>query len=256
MSDPIPRDPTPDELDRLIARHGPERVCEALGPFISPDRIARVESVLDARLTSLTTVVEDVYDPHNAAAAIRTGEAIGLQDFHAVEPGKRFSPASGITMGCHRWIDIHRWSSVASCAASLRERGFRLYATLPDAPVDLETVDVSTPVAIVFGNEHAGLTADAVAACDGAVSIAMHGFTQSFNLSVSVALAVSRLATRRREHIAARGDLDPARRAHLRARWLGLKVRNAVGIIERHVSGGTQAGVAPDPRSRDNDGVG
>jgi len=242
----------PDEFDRLIDRHGPALVCEALAPMLSPERVARIDRVLDARLVSLTTIVEDVYDPHNAAAAIRSCEAFGLQDFHAVEASNRFAPAGGITLGCHRWIDLHRWPTVSACAAALRAQGFALYATLPDAPYDVETVDVSRPVALVFGNEHAGLTADAIAACDGAVSIPMHGFTQSFNLSVSVALCLSRLAARRRAALGAAGDLPAERRARLRARWFALKIRGAEGVVDRHVSALTRHGVAPDPHSREN----
>jgi tRNA (guanosine-2'-O-)-methyltransferase len=228
-------------------------VCEALTPLMQPERIARIEAVLDARLATLTTLVEDVYDPHNAAAAIRSSEALGLQEFHAVEPDKKFAPAGGITLGCHKWIDIHRWTRTADCIASLQARGFRVYATLPGAPFDVENVDVSGPLALAFGNEHGGLTKEAIAACDGAVSIAMYGFTQSFNLSVSVALAQSRLSARRRAHLGGHGDLDPARRARLRARWFALKVRGAPGVVERFVSCRTQGAVAPGPQSREND---
>jgi tRNA (guanosine-2'-O-)-methyltransferase len=246
-----------DDLDRLIERHGPALICEALVPHMFPERIARIDDVLAARLASVAMIVEDVYDPHNAAAAIRSSEGLGMQEFHAVEHegGSRFAPTTGITLGCHRWIDIHRWTTVAACADTLRARGFRVYATLPGAPVDLETVDVSSPVALVFGNEHGGLTREAIAACDGGVSIAMHGFTQSFNLSVSVALAASRLTTRRRVHLGARGDLDEARKDWLRARWYALKIRGAEGIVERHVSSQTQPAVAPDPQPRNNDRV-
>src|SRR5687768_8111540 len=139
-----------DDLDQLIERHGPDLVCEALAPLLLPGRMARIDDVLAARLATVTMVVEDVYDPHNAAAAIRSSEALGIQDFHAVEHSQRFAPTEGITLGCHRWIDVHRWPTVTACAGSLRERGFRVYATLPGAPVDLETIDVSQPVALVF----------------------------------------------------------------------------------------------------------
>src|SRR5688500_12223664 len=100
-----------DDIDRLIALHGAATVCAALAPLLSDDRIARLEAVLAARLGSVVTVVEDVYDPHNAAAAIRSSEGLGLQEFHAVEAEHRFSATDGVTRGCHRWIDIHRWST-------------------------------------------------------------------------------------------------------------------------------------------------
>lgn len=234
-----------DALDRLIERHGPALVCQAVAPMLTAERIARIEAVLDARLVSLTTVLEDLYDPHNGAAAIRSTEALGLQEFHAIEPNERFAMNAGITRGCHRWIDLHRWPDAAAGIAALHARGFRVLATAPDAPVSIDTVDVSTPVAVLFGNEHAGVAAETLAACDGAIAIPMFGFTESFNLSVSVALVMSRLAARRRAHLGAPGDLPAARRAHLRARWHALKIRGALGVIERHVSDQTRPDVAP-----------
>jgi tRNA (guanosine-2'-O-)-methyltransferase len=85
----------------------------------------------------------------------------------------------------------------------------------------------------MFGNEHDGLSEAAVAACDGALGVPMFGFTESFNLSVTVALAMSRIAARRRAALGAPGDLDDARRRELRARWFALKIRGAPGILER-----------------------
>ena len=87
----------------------------------------------------------------------------------------------------------------------LRERGFRVYATLPDpGAVSVEDVDVTTPIAVIFGNEHVGVSPAAVAACDGAVTVPMFGFTESYNLSVTVGLCMSRLAVRRRAHLGKR----------------------------------------------------
>lgn len=229
-----------DALDRLIELHGPARICEAVAPMVSPERAARIEAVLDARLVSLTPVIEDLYDPHNGAAAIRSAEALGLQEFHAIEPNERFAINTGVTRGCHRWIDLHRWPDAATCLAALHGRGFRVLATAPDARDSVDTVDVSSPLAVIFGNEHAGVTAATLAACDGAIAFPMFGFTESFNLSVSVALVTSRLAARRRAHLGAPGDLPAAKRAHLRARWQALKIRGVLGIIDRHVSAQTQ----------------
>jgi tRNA (guanosine-2'-O-)-methyltransferase len=223
-----------DAIERLIDRYGPESVCTALEPMLTPERIARIDHVLSARLASIATAVEDTYDPHNAAATIRTSEALGLQELHVIEPGERFSATKGVTRGAHRWIDLHRWPAADACVHALHARGFRVYATLPDpGAVSIEDVDVSTPLAVLFGNEHAGVSPAAVAASDGAITVPMFGFTESYNLSVTVGLAMSRLAARRRAHLGAPGDLDPARQERLRARWFALRVRGVVGVLER-----------------------
>jgi tRNA (guanosine-2'-O-)-methyltransferase len=224
-----------DAIERMIDRLGPGPVIAALAPLLSEDRMARIDAVLASRLGSLTAIVEDTYDPHNAAAAVRTVEALGLAEFHVVEPadGTRFAATKGITRGCDRWLDLHRWPSVATAAAALRARGFRVVATLPDAVDTIDTVAVDRPLALAFGNEHAGLTPEAIAAFDGAVSMPMFGFTRSFNLSVSVGLMMSRLAERRRAVLGQPGDLAAERVIRLRARWYALKIKGAVGVVER-----------------------
>jgi tRNA (guanosine-2'-O-)-methyltransferase len=222
-----------DAIERLIDTHGPDTICRVLEPMLTAERIARIDAVLAARLASVATAVEDTYDPHNAAATIRTTEALGLQDLHVIEPHFRFSATKGVTRGAHRWIDLHRWHDAEAAVAHLRSTGFRVYATAPDATVSVEGVDVSGPLAILFGNEHEGLSASAIAACDASITVPMFGFTESYNLSVTVGLAMSRLAARRRAYIGRPGDLPPERHARLRARWFALRIRGVVGILER-----------------------
>ena len=222
-----------DAISRIIERHGPDAVCAALAPLLTAERIARIDEVLAARLGSVVTVVEDTYDPRNAAATIRTTEAIGLGELHVIELEDRFSASGGVTRGAHKWIELHRWKSAEAAIAGLRGRGFRIYATLPGAPHTIDDVDVTTPIAVAFGNEHDGLTRSAIDACDGALGVPMYGFTESFNLSVTVALAMTRVAARRRAAVGSTGDLDDVRRRELRARWFALKIRGAIGILER-----------------------
>lgn len=221
------------DIEPWIDRFGAERVRQVLSPLLSDERIARIERVLDLRLTSVTAVVEDTYDPHNAAATMRTAEALGLTDLHVASPRADFR-SKGVTRGTDRWIDVHSWPTFVECAVALRSAGFRVVATRPDARDDLSTIDVATPVAIAFGNEHEGLSEAALDVCDGAVRIPMFGFAESFNLSVSVALALSQLAERRRALLRpACGDLPSQRRARLRARWYALRQRGITGILDR-----------------------
>jgi len=228
-----------DAITRIIERHGADAVCAALAPMLTAERTARIDEVIAARLTSVVPVVEDTYDPRNAAATIRTTEAIGLGELNVIELAERFSASGGVTRGAHKWIDLHRWPSAEAAIAALRGRGFRVYATLPGAPHTIDDVDVTTPIAVAFGNEHDGLTRSAIDACDGALGVPMYGFTESFNLSVTVALAMTRIAARRRAAIGSLGDLDDAGRRRLRARWFALKIRGAVGILDRALGGAT-----------------
>jgi len=222
-----------DAITRAIERHGPEQVCRVLSDMLTPERVARIDAVLAARLASVITVVEDTYDPHNAAATIRTTEAIGLMELHAIEPGDRYPVAPGVTRGAHKWIDLVRWRSHVDAIDALHARGFKVYATAPDATHSIDDVDVTTPIAIAFGNEHDGLRPETIAACDGAVVVPMYGFSESFNLSVTVALAMSRIAARRRAAIGALGDLEHEQKEILRARWFALKIRGVDGVLER-----------------------
>jgi tRNA (guanosine-2'-O-)-methyltransferase len=222
-----------DAIDRLIEQHGPDAVCRALEPMLTAERIARIDHVLTSRLTSVIAAVEDTYDPRNAAATIRTTEALGLHELHVIEPELRFSASKGVTRGAHRWIDLVRWPNAEAAVIAFHARGFRVYATQPDARASIGDVDVTSPLAVMFGNEHDGLSPAAVAACDGALAVPMFGFTESYNLSVTVALAMSTLAARRRAYINAPGDLEPDLRAHLRARWFALRIRGVVGMVQR-----------------------
>lgn len=222
-----------DAIERLIERHGPEAICAALAPMMTAERIARIDRVLDARLASVVTCVEDTYDPHNAAATIRTTEALGLQELHVIEAGVQFSATKGVTRGAHRWIDLARHTSAEGAIAQLAARGFTVWATAPAGATSVEEVDVSRPLAVVFGNEHDGISEAARRACHGALTVPMYGFTESYNLSVTVGLAMSRLAARRRAHLGAVGDLPADRRAWLRARWFALGIRGVAGILDR-----------------------
>lgn len=230
----------PDDIDELIRQHGPDTIVAAMTPILSDERRARIEDVLDQRLTGLTVVLENLYDPHNGAAALRSTEAFGLSAMHAIESSGPFSASPAITIGCDKWLDLHRHPDVATAAAALRADGFTLCAAVPLATTTVDDLPGEQRLAIWFGNEHMGLTAAAIEACDLQIGIPMHGFTRSFNLSVSVALLTQRAAERRRAALGRGGDLPGEERAHKRARWYAQDIRGAAEIIHRYVSGRTR----------------
>lgn len=222
-------------VDRWIHFYSPERVVQALAPQLTEERRARLEEVLAHRLAGLTVVLENLHDPHNGAAALRSVEGFGLTSLHVIEQAEPFRFSSKVTQGCEKWVDIGRHPDVESCVRALRARGFRLWAAVPGGGRSIDDLDVTHPAALVFGNEHAGLSAEAVAACDGTFEIPMAGFTRSFNLSVSVAISVYETARRRRAALGTPGDLPQAELAQLRARFYALSMdeRAARGIVDR-----------------------
>ncbi len=220
-------------VDRFIHRHRDEDVIEALGPLLTDERRARIEEVLSRRGSGLTGGLENLHDPHNGAAAIRSIEAFGLSELHVVEQAEPFRFSPTVTQGCEKWIDVRRYKDFVGCAEELSRRGFSLCAAVPGAERSLDEVDLAGPVALVFGNEHAGLTDAAINACDGSFGIPMSGFTQSLNLSVSVSVSTYVCASKK-----LRG-LPVSEAQHLRARFyaLSLDERAVESLIERHLCG-------------------
>jgi len=210
-------------------------VIAALDPFLSDARKARIEDVLAQRLAGLTVVLQNLHDPHNGAAALRSVEGFGLTALHVVEETEPFKFSSKVSQGCEKWVDIRRHADFAACARSLHDEGFTLLAALPPggSAVPVDELDLGHRTALVFGNEHAGLTPAAIAACDGAFTVPMQGFTASFNLSVSVALATFACSHRRRGRLGGRGDLEEAEIVRLRARWYTISVDAAELILAR-----------------------
>jgi len=220
----------------VTASRDPALICEALAPLLGEERRRRIDEVVDARLASLTVVVENLHDPRNGAAVLRSCEAFGLQTVHVVEAAERFRFSAEVSQGCEKWMDVERHPTFASAHARLQAAGFALYAAVPDGKVPLEALDFSRPAAIVVGNEHAGLTSGAIALADVPFAIPMAGMTRSLNLSVATALIVAHAAARRRAALGRAGDLDDEARAVLRARFYAASVRGADGVVARHVA--------------------
>ena len=221
----------------------PELVIRALGPFVSDERKRRIEEVLRGRLASVTVVLENLYDPHNGAAVLRTCEGLGLHHVHVVEGSEPFFFSRKVSQSAHKWLAVYLYPTVDECLGALRGAGFRCWAALPPGRVGgcgpgLDVLDADGPTALVFGNEHAGLSARAVELCDGRFAIPMHGFCESLNLSVSVALALRPLVDRRRAHLGRSGDFGADALRRLRAGYYALSTPHAVELVLRQLAEG------------------
>jgi len=206
-------------------------VIEALGPHLGDERRDKIDRVAASRLGGLVVVLENLHDPHNGGAALRSCEAIGVREVRVV--GTSFGFSERVTQGCDKWLDIVRDAEIDRAAADLKARGFRLYAAVPGATTSLAELDAIAPAAFLIGNERDGLTAAARAACDVEFAIPMRGFSQSVNLSVATALCVYTHAERRRAALGRTGDLDEAALDVLRADFYRRDLRGADAIIAR-----------------------
>lgn len=174
--------------------------------WVSEGRWARMAAVLDQRTRFVTVVMDNLYQVHNASAVMRTCEAMGVQDLHLVQRAQGLSLEHGIAMGAEHWMTAKRYhgaSGTEACIATLRDQGYRLVATSPHAQKSIDDLVLEQPTALLFGEEKPGLSAAMMDAADEQVRLPMVGFTESYNVSVSVALCLDPLLRGLR-----RSDLD------------------------------------------------
>ena len=197
--------------------------------LLTPQRLLRIEAVVSARLRSVTVVLDRLLDAHNVAAVLRTAEGLGLARVHVVPHDARDDAAHRrVTQDAHKWLDVEVHGSGAQAVSALAEQGFAVHAGRLDAEARPYTdIAADRPVALLFGNEHEGPSAETLAACAGSFRIPMAGFTQSFNVSVAAGIALSQICAARRAFLRAAGDLPPEDRRALRSRFLRLAAKLA-----------------------------
>lgn len=222
-----------------ISEIDPEWGVGVLANFISDNRRQVIERSLANRTRYVTVVLEDAYQPHNAAAVMRTCECYGVQDVHVIESQHKFKPASRVVAGARQWMTIHRYSAreharpTAACQSTLRERGYRIVALSPrPEAAPIRNLSLASPVALFIGCEKPGLSEEAIAEADELAHLPLYGFTESFNLSVAAALALESLVPRlhRSHHV---WRLTAQERTQLKFDWYRSSVRAADRILQR-----------------------
>jgi tRNA (guanosine-2'-O-)-methyltransferase len=212
------------EFERLAAHYGPAAMIAALRPYLTEARCDRIEAVLRGRLRGLEVAIEQPYDPHNAAAVVRSAEALGGWAVHVIAASERILRAPGTTMGTHHWVETRHHRNIDEFLAEQRETGILLAGACVDATHMLEQLPIDRPICLLFGNEHAGLSAAAQSACQLRFRIPIYGFAESYNMSVAAALSLYATSSRMRARLGADGDLDEAARELERARCYYLSV--------------------------------
>ena len=160
---------------------------------MTPERQNRITNVLNSRQPDLTVVLENVHDPHNISAVMRTCDSIGIQNIYILNTkiarhnkfGKKSSASAA------GWLSIHHFDNTEACFEELKAKYSRIYAThLGTESHSLYDLDLTESVALVFGNEHAGVSEEALQLCDGNFIIPQVGMVRSLNISVACAVSL------------------------------------------------------------------
>lgn len=160
---------------------------------MTPQRREKLLSVLHKRQSNLTVVLENVFDPHNVSAVLRTCDAIGIQDVYVlntrIAPHKRWGFRS--SSSAYKWLTTHQFTNTDECFKALRQNYSTVLTThLASNSVGLYDLDLTGNVALVFGNEHCGVSEEVIGLSDGNFIIPQMGIIRSLNISVACAVTI------------------------------------------------------------------
>ncbi len=215
---------------------------------MTPARFAKLKAVLDRRQPDLTVLAEDVHKSHNISAILRTCDAVGVTELHAVSPGGEFARHRMISGGSRKWVRTRVHADIGAAVAELHRLGFQIVAAhVSDAALDYRSWDFTHPTALLLGSELLGVSDRAAALADRHVFVPMRGLVESLNVSVAAAVILYE-AARQREAAGLYGRcrLDettyrdllfewsyPAAARHCQARGLPYPALDAEGFIAR-----------------------
>lgn len=169
--------------------------------FVSENKQQLFEQIIADRTKHITVVLEDIFQPQNASAVLRSCDVFGFQDIHIIENENEYTLNPKVVMGASKWINLYKYNeqenNTLNCINQLKAQGYKVYATTPHTNDTLiSDMPLDNKVALMFGTEMTGLSDIAMKNVDGYVKIPMYGFTESLNISVSAAITLYELKQR------------------------------------------------------------
>ena len=213
-----------------------EEIAKILKDYVTETRCDKLEAILAQRTRYITVLLEDIFQPQNASAVLRTCDCFGVQDVHIIETFNQYQVNPMVVKGADKWLTLHRYGGYADAVSQLRTNGYRIVATsLREDSKPLYELDLSkSKCALVFGNEHRGVSDELLNEADEHVQIPMYGFTQSLNISVSAGIALHYLTGElKKSNIDL--SLSEAEKAVLLAQWLQQTVKKSELILHRFI---------------------
>ena len=210
-----------------------QRLYEALSELYSDNKRSLFDRLVQYRTRHIAVVLEDIYQSHNASAVLRSCDCFGVQDVHVVENRNPFNPAGDVAVGSSKWVDYYKHRDIKEAYRHLHDKGYRIIATLPhENDTMIGDLDLSSPVALVFGTELTGLTNEAIDGADGYVKIPMYGFTESFNISVCAALSLFSTTERIRRDPAIAWQMSAEEQLDLKLYWSLQVIRDGENVLK------------------------
>ncbi len=175
----------------------PSGLTAYLAPFVSLHKKELIHKVLQQRTRHLTVVLENIYNPYNASAVVRSCDCFGVQDIHVIEGHNEYIINPYVVRGSAKWISLYKYAQTQhedNAFSQLKSKGYKLIGTSPNSTCkSLNELPVDSKIALVFGSEETGLSDYAESQMDDFVHIPMVGFTESLNISVSAAICLQAL---------------------------------------------------------------
>jgi tRNA (guanosine-2'-O-)-methyltransferase len=178
-----------------------DKVLEEFYDVVSESKQEMYDHIASQRTDYLTVVLENIHQEHNASAVLRSCDCFGIQNLHVIEKNNRYKVQRDIALGAGRWVDVFNYDQgeqpTKDCLLKLKNKGYKIVATTPhERDVTIHELPINQPIALVFGTEKKGISQEVIELADEFVRIPMYGFTESFNISVSAALALNILRER------------------------------------------------------------
>lgn len=210
---------------------------ERLAAFITDNKRDLFDRLAPLRTRHITAVMEDIYQPHNASAVVRTCDLLGVQDIHIIENRNKFTVNPDVTLGSSKWTDMHRWrgkeDNSLRCVEHLKRMGYAVVVTTPRATdTTPHTIALDRPLAFCFGTELTGASDVLMEHADIQLRIPMYGFTESYNISVSAAITLYTVMERLRAS-EVNWQLDAEALAALKLEWARKVVHSASHLEQR-----------------------
>jgi tRNA (guanosine-2'-O-)-methyltransferase len=218
-----------------------KQLIKFLSDYVTPQRWQLFQKVIRDRTRHITVALEDIYQPHNASAVLRTCDCFGIQDVHIIENRNTYTVNPDVALGASKWLSLHYYNqsdfNTTTCIEHLKSAGYRIIGTTPHKNgVLLDDFNIEKgKFALFFGTEMQGLTDTMLSMADEFLMIPMYGFTESFNISVSAAIILHHLSLKiKKSNI--QWQLSPGEENQILLNWLRSTIKKSELLENKFLS--------------------